>query len=54
MNTTENDIEITNDPYMTLREWSDLINGLIAEHGENAILFTASGYNNCEIMLRKL
>ena len=42
---------VQDDPSMTLAEWQELIADLIAEHGEDATMYTDAGYNNCEIRL---
>ena len=47
------DIDIKEDPDMTLLEWQDLIARLIEEHGGEAVMFADGGYNNVDLKIEK-
>lgn len=42
---------VINDPSFTLKEWRDIIQRLIDEHGEDTILYSDAGYNNVQFFL---
>jgi len=44
-------IQLENDPYWTLDEWSNTINTLIIEYGNQAKLFCDGGPNNVILTL---
>lgn len=49
--TSENLVNVENDPQLTLTQWRDLIELLIEEYGERSVLYTDAGYNNVSMML---
>ena len=44
--------DLTSDPSWELWRWKDFIEDLIEEYGEQAVMYTNTGYNNVELMLR--
>jgi hypothetical protein len=44
---------VISDPKLTLKEWKNFIELLIVKFGEDANMFTDSGYNNCELIVEK-